>query len=188
MADVPTKPYLVRAIVQWCNDAGFTPYVAVAVNEAVQVPPGFVKNGEIVLNISPMATHQLVMDNEAISFHARFSGVARDIYVPMNQVIAVYARENGQGMAFEVSQALRSGAVDADEGQPPKDRTTAHLRPVDALTQNTIARLSEANDASGAGPGDALQEGRLEGGESDEPPAPPPPTPGGERPKLKRIK
>ncbi|HRK56209.1 MAG TPA: ClpXP protease specificity-enhancing factor [Burkholderiaceae bacterium] len=185
MADVPTKPYLVRAIVQWCNDAGFTPYVAVAVNEAVRVPPGSVKNGEIVLNISPMATHQLMMDNEAISFHARFSGVAREIYVPMNQVIAVYARENGQGMAFEVPQALKSPA----QTDASKERAPTHLRPVDALTQNTVARLSEANDAqSSAGPGQT--EGPSSEAADTDPtqPSPPASTPGADRPKLKRIK
>lgn len=187
MADVPTKPYLVRAIVQWCNDAGFTPYVAVAVNEAVRVPPGSVKNGEIVLNISPMATHQLMMDNEAISFHARFSGVAREIYVPMSQVIAVYARENGQGMAFEVPQALKSPE------QPPadssKERAPTYLRPVDALTQNTVARLSEANDGQpSAGQGQAEAPSSEAADTDPTQPSPPASTPGADRPKLKRIK
>lgn len=106
MSEVSTKPYLIRAIHDWCNDAGFTPYVAVAVDESVRVPQEFVKNGEIVLNVSALATSRLLIDNEAISFHARFSGVPRDVYVPMERVIAVYARENGQGMAFEVPRAV----------------------------------------------------------------------------------
>ena len=110
MAEVSTKPYLIRAIYDWCNDAGFTPYVAVAVDESVRVPQEFVKNGEIVLNVSALATSRLLVDNEAISFQARFSGVAREVYVPMSRVIAVYARENGQGMAFEVPRAMSTPA------------------------------------------------------------------------------
>ena len=108
MAEVSTKPYLIRAIYDWCTDSGFTPYVAVAVDETVRVPAEFVNNGEIVLNVSALATSRLLIDNEAISFQARFGGVAREVYVPMAQVIAVYARENGQGMAFEVPRAMSS--------------------------------------------------------------------------------
>ena len=110
MADVSTKPYLIRAIYDWCTDSGFTPYVAVAVDETVRVPAEFVNNGEIVLNVSALATSRLLIDNEAISFQARFGGVAREVYVPMAQVIAVYARENGQGMAFEVPRAMSAPA------------------------------------------------------------------------------
>ena len=111
MADVSTKPYLIRAIYDWCTDSGFTPYVAVAVDETVRVPAEFVNNGEIVLNVSALATSRLLIDNEAISFQARFGGVAREVYVPMAQVIAVYARENGQGMAFEVPRAMSAPAT-----------------------------------------------------------------------------
>lgn len=106
MAEVSTKPYLIRAIFDWCTDSGFTPYVAVAVDETVRVPAEFVNNGEIVLNVSALATSRLLIDNEAISFQARFSGAPREVYVPMAQVIAIYARENGQGMAFEVPRAM----------------------------------------------------------------------------------
>ena len=108
MAEVSTKPYLIRAIYDWCTDSGFTPHVAVAVDQTVRVPTEFVSNGEIVLNVSALATSRLLIDNEAISFQARFGGVAREVYVPMAQVIAVYARENGQGMAFEVPRAMSS--------------------------------------------------------------------------------
>ena len=113
MAEVSTKPYLVRAILDWCTDSGFTPYVAVAVDETVRVPAEFVNNGEIVLNVSALATSRLLIDNEAISFQARFGGVAREVYVPMGQVIAIYARENGQGMAFEVPRAMSAPALPA---------------------------------------------------------------------------
>ena len=111
MAEVSTKPYLIRAIYDWCTDSGFTPYVAVAVDETVRVPAEFVNNGEIVLNMSALATSRLLIDNEAISFQARFGGVPREVYVPMGQVIAIYARENGQGMAFEVPRAMSAPAA-----------------------------------------------------------------------------
>ncbi len=111
MAEVSTKPYLIRAIYDWCTDSGFTPYVAVAVDETVRVPVEFVNNGEIVLNMSALATSRLLIDNEAISFQARFGGVPREVYVPMGQVIAIYARENGQGMAFEVPRAMSAPAA-----------------------------------------------------------------------------
>ena len=110
MAEVSTKPYLIRAIYDWCTDSGFTPYVAVAVDETVRVPAEFVSNGEIVLNVSALATSRLAIDNEAVSFQARFGGVPREVYVPMGRVIAVYARENGQGMAFEVPRAMSAPA------------------------------------------------------------------------------
>jgi stringent starvation protein B len=102
MPDVPTKPYLIRAIHEWCIDSGLTPYIAVLADDKVQVPREFVKNGEIVLNISPLATNRLSLGNELIEFQARFGGVGRDVSIPVEKVIAVYARENGQGMAFDV--------------------------------------------------------------------------------------
>lgn len=95
-----TRPYLVRALHEWCTDNGFTPYVAVMVDDSVQVPREYVSNGEIVLNVSFDATSGLQLSNEFIQFKARFGGVAREIVVPMGRVIAIYAKENGQGMAF----------------------------------------------------------------------------------------
>ena len=97
-----TRPYLIRALYDWCTDNGLTPYVAVLVDETVQVPREYVKNGEIVLNISFDATSSLKLGNEFIEFKARFAGTAREIMVPVSRVIAIYARENGQGMAFPV--------------------------------------------------------------------------------------
>lgn len=104
MSDIPTKPYLVRAIYEWCTDNGYTPYLASAVDGRTLVPREFVKNGEIVLNISFTATSGLKMGNDLIEFHARFGGVSREISIPVENVVAIYARENGQGMAFEVSR------------------------------------------------------------------------------------
>lgn len=102
-----TRPYLVRALYEWCTDNAFTPYVAVMVDETVQVPKEFVQDGEIVLNVSFEATSSLKLGNEFIEFKARFGGKPREIMVPMNRVMAIYARENGQGMAFPVNRAER---------------------------------------------------------------------------------
>lgn len=99
---ISTKPYLVRAIYEWCVDQGFTPYLAAVVDERTVVPPGTAREGQIVLNIGPDATHQLQMGNELITFQARFGGVAHALSIPVGNVVAVYARENGHGMAFEV--------------------------------------------------------------------------------------
>ncbi len=108
MHEVSTKPYLLRAIYEWCTDNGYTPHIAVVVDTQTRVPMQFVKNGEIVLNISFDATSNLKMENDTIHFNARFGGVSREIIVPVSNVIAIYARENGQGMAFEVSAELKS--------------------------------------------------------------------------------
>ncbi|HEX4917931.1 MAG TPA: ClpXP protease specificity-enhancing factor [Limnobacter sp.] len=115
MTEVSTKPYLIRAIHEWCVDNGFTPYVAVAVNDQTQVPREFVKAGEIVLNTSPLATNKLQLGNEWIEFEARFGGIARQIMVPIEQVSAIYARENGHGMAFEVLKPLAEIEGDGNE-------------------------------------------------------------------------
>ena len=103
MPDISTKPYLLRAIYEWCTDSGYTPYLAVKVDAATTVPMEYVKKGEIILNISYGATSGLKMDNDAITFRARFNGVSRELYIPVQNVLAIYANENGQGMAFDVS-------------------------------------------------------------------------------------
>ena len=101
MSDIPSiKPYLIRALHQWCSDNGFAPFMAVFVDSTVEVPMEFVKNDEIVLNLSIEACHQLQIENDYISFQARFGGVPRKILVPITHVLAIYARENGQGMSF----------------------------------------------------------------------------------------
>src|SRR5512138_109809 len=101
-AGTSTRPYLIRALHDWCTDNGFTPYIAVYVDASVQVPAEYVKNNEIVLNIGFEATTALKLGNELIEFKARFGGTSREIVVPVDHVIAIYARENGQGMAFPV--------------------------------------------------------------------------------------
>jgi stringent starvation protein B len=105
MPEISTKPYMLRAIYEWCTDSGYTPHLAVKVDAATRVPMEFVKKGEIVLNISFGATSGLKMDNDSVRFHARFGGVSREIFVPVDNVLAIYANENGQGMAFEAGTA-----------------------------------------------------------------------------------
>ncbi|QNA90786.1 ClpXP protease specificity-enhancing factor [Massilia sp. Dwa41.01b] len=132
MPDISTKPYLLRAIYEWCTDSGFTPYLAVKVDAATTVPMEYVRKGEIILNISYGATSGLKMDNDAIQFRARFAGVSREIYVPVQNVLAIYANENGQGMAFDVSTT-------AAEMPPPAEEAAASpgLSAVPGVTSET---------------------------------------------------
>lgn len=116
MSEISTKPYLLRAIYEWCTDSGYTPYLAVKVDAATTVPMEYVRKGEIILNISYGATSGLKMDNDAIHFRARFNGVSREIYIPVQNVLAIYANENGQGMAFEVN--VTAAETPAPEAEP----------------------------------------------------------------------
>lgn len=118
MQEISTKPYLLRALYEWCTDNGYTPHIAVRVDNQTRVPRQFVHNDEIVLNISFEATSQLQMGNEWIEFSARFSGKVHKIEVQVANVLAIYARENGQGMAFPVepaTAAAQSGPVASSE-------------------------------------------------------------------------
>jgi len=101
VAEISTKPYLIRALYEWCTDSGFTPQLLVAVDGRTRVPPGFVKDGQIVLNISAASTRNLTLDNDWIQFSARFGGVSHEISIPVDRVAAIFARENGQGLHFE---------------------------------------------------------------------------------------
>ncbi len=117
-----TKPYLIRALHQWCTDFGFTPFLAVFVDERVEVPMEFVKNNEIVLNISSEACHQLHIENDWISFQARFGGIPKKVLVPVTHVLAIYARENGQGMSFPFDPENKGpgNKETSDKSQKPK--------------------------------------------------------------------
>ena len=120
-----TRPYLIRALHDWCIDNGFTPLLAVHVDSSVRVPMEFVKNNEIVLNVSFDATSGLKLGNEFVEFKARFGGVPRDISVPVDRVIAIYARENGQGMAFPVPVAQPAEDGDATAPEAPASEAPA---------------------------------------------------------------
>ena len=159
-----TRPYLIRALYEWCTDNGFTPYVAVLVDETVRVPREYVKNGEIVLNISFDATSSLKLGNDFIEFKARFAGTAREIMIPMTRVIAIYARENGQGMAFP---APVSAALDKTESPSESVGVEGPLMGVSNVVQLVSLEGDEGNADS-----DSI----------------PPKPPAGPRPALKRIK
>ncbi len=100
--EIPTKPYLLRALYEWCVDNGYTPHLAVKVDSRTQVPQEYVKNGEITLNIGPTAVHKMQIGNDLVEFSARFGGIARQISVPVTNVYAIYGRETGHGMTFDI--------------------------------------------------------------------------------------
>jgi stringent starvation protein B len=124
MQEISTKPYLLRALYEWCTDNGYTPHIAVRVDGQTRVPRQFVRDNEIVLNISFEATSQLQMGNEWIEFSARFSGKSHKIEVPVSNVLAIYARENGQGMAFPVDSAGGEAADSESEAELPAEETS----------------------------------------------------------------
>jgi len=176
-AGTSTRPYLIRALHEWCTENGFTPYVAVFVDATVRVPPEYVKNDEIVLNIGFEATSALKMGNEFIEFKARFGGSSREIMVPVSHVIAIYARENGQGMAFPAptgevagTSAGEAAAESAEARRPPAG--SPHLALAEGAPKAPTASASRRTTPATS---------------TDEPPdAPEPPSPG--RPVLKRVK
>ena len=106
-----TRPYLIRAIYEWCSDSGLTPYLSVKVDSRTRVPAEYVKNGEIVLNISPDATHRLTIGDDTVQFSARFNGVSRECSIPVAAVLGVFARENSQGLFFPPEPAAADGAA-----------------------------------------------------------------------------
>ncbi len=159
-AGTSTRPYLIRALHDWCTDNGFTPYLAVFVDASVRVPTEYVKGNEIVLNIGFEATSALKLGNEAIEFKARFGGSSRDIVVPVDHVIAIYARENGQGMAFPMPA----------EGTSAQNSTVAAVEPAPARSPRLTLTESSGKDENA--PSDSA----------------PPEPPAGGRPSLKRIK
>ena len=137
MAERPTKPYLIRAIHEWCTDSNMTPYLAVRVDANTRVPPEYVKNGEIVLNVGHDATHRLTIGNDVIQFSARFNGVSREVSIPVERVQGIFARENGQGAFFtvETPTALAAapavvavqGEADSEPPKPPAGRNRLKL-------------------------------------------------------------
>ncbi|MFN0040637.1 MAG: ClpXP protease specificity-enhancing factor [Burkholderiales bacterium] len=115
MKEASTTPYLLRALYEWCCDNGHTPYITVKTDAGTKVPAEFVRNGEIVLNIGPDATRNLKIGNDLIQFSARFAGVSREISVPVRNVAGIFAKETGQGLAFQVASSLPESLVPASE-------------------------------------------------------------------------
>lgn len=118
MPSTTTKPYLIRAIYEWCVDNGFTPHLSVAVDQNTRVPMEFVKEGQIVLNLSASATRNLTMDNDWVQFSARFGGISRELQIPIAAVVGIFARENGEGMGF--APEILTDTANPPEPEPPK--------------------------------------------------------------------
>lgn len=166
--DTPsTRPYLIRALHEWCSDNGFAPHLAVHVDASVRVPHEYVKNGEIVLNVSFDATSSLRLGNDVIEFKARFGGVAREIMVPVTHVVAIYARENGQGMAFPSPPSASS---------PVNGVPALTVLPADLATRSPLRAVpvEESSKTAPHGPDDEPPHGGAGHSAS--------------RPQLKRVK
>lgn len=160
-----TRPYLIRALYEWCTDNGLTPHVVVRVDGSVQVPLEYVKDGEIVLNISYDATSALQLGNDYIEFKARFGGQPRDIVVPVGRVVAIYARENGQGMAFPPP-------VDLPEVSVPTVLSSVPKTSLADVSDDRVVHLGVMDDNEA----------------EEEAPEPPPKAPIGAKTTLKRVK
>ncbi|MBN9473769.1 MAG: ClpXP protease specificity-enhancing factor [Bordetella sp. SCN 67-23] len=178
MSEISTKPYLIRALHEWCTDNGYTPHLAVTVDERVVVPREHVKNGEIVLNVGRLATHKLQLGNEFIEFQARFGGVARQISVPVDAVTAIYARETGHGMAFEAGPSAVAGTGVAPDSPVVDDAAAVE-------SQENVLSVSRPQLS-------AVPAGETPSAPSDEGPDDTDPAPSGSpdrgRPKLTVIK
>ena len=134
--ELSTKPYLIRAIYDWCADSGFTPYLAVRVDANTQVPMAYVKDGEIVLNLSAQAVHNLQLDNDFITCNGRFGGVPHALLIPVAAVIGIFAKENGQGLVFQAEESEPPPEVppssdeDGSKSAQPAPGGKSHLRVV----------------------------------------------------------
>lgn len=163
-----TRPYMLRALLEWCTDNGFTPHIAVRVDRNTQVPMEFVRDGQIVLNISYDATSGLLIGNEYVEFKARFGGKPREIIVPVANVMAIYARETGQGMAFQPEE----GELDEGNDEEPAE-SMSEFDADDAVADAADERVVQ------------LVPSKADSGDDDAPRTPPA---AGGRPALKRIK
>lgn len=150
----PTQPYLIRALHEWCTDNGFTPHLAVKVDASVQVPMEYVQHGEIILNVSYDATSHLQIGNEFVEFQARFGGTPRVIIVPIGRIMAIYARENGQGMAFHVPETTEAPTAltvsgENTESSPPATEAAPAPETAEAAASSTIAAEQPSTPSSG---------------------------------------
>lgn len=165
MVEISHKPYLIRAIYEWCADAGYTPYLSVRVDEHVRVPLEYVKNGEIVLSVSQQATRNLTIGNDVVQFSARFNGVSREISVPLYAVQSIFARENGRGMSF-------------DAEPPPPEFSTAEKVPQSAPTLQAVPAIASVISIGTSNPSPGPQANSAQAvtpvdGETTDQPSPP---------------
>lgn len=142
----PSRPYLVRAIYEWLVDNQATPYLLLdATAQGVRVPLQYIKDGKIVLNIAPHAVKELLVHNEGVSFSARFNGAAMSITAPMSAVLAIYARENGQGMFFDANEEFAES-----EGMADQDEASATAPALTAVTTTAVVEDASTEGQSGA--------------------------------------
>jgi stringent starvation protein B len=127
VSDISTRPYLIRAIYEWCVDSGLTPYLAVRVDANTVVPPAHVKDGQIVLNLSSGAVRNLEITNQTISCAGRFGGVSFDMLVPVEAVMGIFAKENGQGLMFQGHESPQPPPAD-NNGETGKQSSRPHLK------------------------------------------------------------
>ena len=143
MAETSTKPYMIRALHEWCTDNGYTPQIVVRVDQNTMVPPAHIRDGQITLNIGMMATKGLVLGNDSIEFQARFNGVTENLYIPVGAVTALYARETGAGMGFEVEEPT-------SDNTPATNASTAGFAAGNTTPSSDTTPSSTATDAVAA--------------------------------------
>lgn len=174
MSETSTKPYLIRALHEWCTDNGYTPFLTVTVDARTVVPREHIKDGEIVLNVGSLATYKLELGNEFVEFQARFGGVARQISVPIDAITAIYARETGQGMAFEATPMADESDTPVRDAAPVS--SVEHSEPAGKRFGLSAVPSSESTGVAETPP------------DPDGPETPPPSPPERGRPQLKVIK
>ena len=152
MTQPSTKPYLLRAMYQWCVDYGFTPYLSVKVDGNTRVPLEHVKDGVIVLNIGPNATRHFTISNDEVAFYTRFNGVSREVLVPISAVTGVFSRENGEGLAFPVESVAEGMAQDSPsvsedfEGEINKNSGEGLQKPSPVVASTTSKKRPGSSD------------------------------------------
>ena len=138
MRELSTKPYLIRAIYEWCSDCGYTPYISVKVDDNTRVPDEYIKNGEIILNISHDAAHHLTLGNEVIQFSARFAGVSREISIPVTTVQGIFAKETARGMIFPPEVESDAPQDEAAGKEPDEPQPSSHRPPARAAKNRRL--------------------------------------------------
>jgi stringent starvation protein B len=147
MSEQSAKPYLIRALYEWCVDQGYTPFMAVRIDSKTKVPMDYAKNGEIVLNVGPLATHKLTMDNEWVLFNARFNGVTQEIAVPFAAVVGIFAKETGYGMGFQPE--IEAAPSDAnDVAASTQDISPPSLAPIEGGANTSIEKPPSKSKAT----------------------------------------
>jgi stringent starvation protein B len=144
MAETSTKPYMIRALHEWCTDNGYTPQIVVRVDQNTMVPPAHVRDGQITLNIGMMATKSLVLGNDSIEFQARFNGVTENLYIPVGAVTALYARETGAGMGFEIEEP-RADNTPATNASTASFAAGSKPQASDAVQSQAASSLDDAD-------------------------------------------